>query len=138
MTAYPIVITELAADEGCGFLGAVPDLSGCLSDGATPDEALRNTQAANKEWLAAARSAGRPVPAAGSAAERAKTRDRALISAIKALSEDDPKPDARLTRIGREIDRLGAVIDAEAAWPRLDRPPSRRPQRRAPPRTARG
>ena len=65
MTSYPIVIVELPEAEGGGFLGAAPDLPGCLSDGATPDEALRNTQDAIAEWLAAARAAGRPIPPSG-------------------------------------------------------------------------
>jgi predicted RNase H-like HicB family nuclease len=131
MTAYAIVITELAPEDGGGYLGAVPDLPGCLSDGATPDEALRNTQAAIEEWLSAARAAGRPVPPAGNAAERAKTRELALIGAIRKLSEADASPDARLARLGREIDRLGAVIEGEDAWARTERPP-------LPARTARG
>jgi predicted RNase H-like HicB family nuclease len=138
MTAYAIVITELSTEDGGGYLGAVPDLPGCLSDGATPDEALRNTQAAIEEWLSAARAAGRPVPVAGSAAERARSREKALIGAIKALSEDDPTPDARLARLGREIDRLGAVIESTDVWARTDRLLSPRRPRSANPRSVRG
>jgi predicted RNase H-like HicB family nuclease len=138
MTAYAIVITELPAEDGGGYLGAAPDLPGCLSDGATPEEALRNAQAAIEEWLSAARAIGRPIPLPGSAAERARTREQALIGAIKAFSEDDPTADARLARLGRAIDRLGAVIDASDSWAHTARRPSRRPARSAVTRSARG
>ena len=33
---YPIVIQPLPSDEGGGFLALVPDLPGCMSDGASP------------------------------------------------------------------------------------------------------
>jgi predicted RNase H-like HicB family nuclease len=123
MTSYPIVIVELPEDDGGGFLGAAPDLPGCLSDGATPDEALRNTQAAIAEWLAAARAVGRQVPPAGTAAERGRARERALIGAVRALADI---PDDGGARWSREIDRLRAVIEREDAWTRLDpRPPAR-------------
>lgn len=115
MSSYPIVIVELPEADGGGFLGAAPDLPGCLSDGLTSDEALRNTQDAIAEWLAAARAAGRPIPPAGSAAERRHARERALISAVRALADipDDGRD------WSREIDRLRVVIDREDAWTRL-------------------
>lgn len=138
MTAYPIVISELSAEDGGGYLGAAPDLPGCLSDGATPDEALRNAQAAIDEWLSAARAAGRPVPLPGNAAERARTREQALIGAIKAFSEDDATTDARLARLGSEIDRLGTVIESTDAWAHTARGSSRRAPRPTLPRSARG
>jgi antitoxin HicB len=75
MTSYPIVIVELPESEGGGFLGTAPDLPGCLSDGATPDEALHNTQAAIAEWLATARATGRPIPPAGTDRLRAISED---------------------------------------------------------------
>ena len=36
---YPVVITPLAEEEGGGYLATVPDLPGCMSDGATREEA---------------------------------------------------------------------------------------------------
>jgi predicted RNase H-like HicB family nuclease len=124
VTSYPIVIVELPEAEGGGYLGAAPDLPGCLSDGATPDEALRNTQDAIVEWLEAARAAGRPIPPAGAAAERSRARERALIGAVRALAE--MPDDERVALWSSEIDRLRAVIDREDAWTRLDPRPSAR------------
>ena len=43
----------LTIDEGGGWLASFPDLPGCMSDGETPEEALRNAAEAESAWLAA-------------------------------------------------------------------------------------
>jgi antitoxin HicB len=60
---YPFTMHALSEDEGGGYLIEFPDLPGCMSDGATPQEALRNGADAVQCWLDAMREAGRPVPA---------------------------------------------------------------------------
>lgn len=59
---YPVIISPLPSDEGGGFIATVPDLPGCMSDGATPEEALANVQDAIAVWIEAARDMGRNVP----------------------------------------------------------------------------
>ena len=59
---YTIVIGRLSAEDGGGYLAYVPDLPGCMSDGATRDEATRNAQDAIACWIEAARELGRDVP----------------------------------------------------------------------------
>ncbi len=59
---YPIVVEPLPVEEGGGFLATVPDLSGCMSDGATPEEAVSNIQDAIMAWIEAARDLGHAVP----------------------------------------------------------------------------
>ncbi len=59
---YPIVVEPLPAEEGGGFLATVPDLPGCMSDGATPEEAVSNIQDAITAWIEAARDLGHAVP----------------------------------------------------------------------------
>lgn len=59
---YPMIVEPLRAEDGGGFLATVPDLPGCMSDGETPEEAVRNVQAAIEDWIEAAREMGRPVP----------------------------------------------------------------------------
>ncbi len=59
---YPIVVEPLPVEEGGGFLATVPDLPGCMSDGATPEEAVSNIQDAIMAWIEAARDLGYAVP----------------------------------------------------------------------------
>ncbi|NJL08648.1 MAG: type II toxin-antitoxin system HicB family antitoxin [Methylacidiphilales bacterium] len=49
--------------DGGGFAAFAPDLSGCMSDGETPEEAIVNVQDAICAWIEAARDLGREVPA---------------------------------------------------------------------------
>ncbi len=59
---YPVVLRPLSLDDGGGWVAIVPDLPGCISDGATPFAALTNAQDAIEEWKEAARAMGRPIP----------------------------------------------------------------------------
>jgi predicted RNase H-like HicB family nuclease len=59
---YPIVVEPLPTEEGGGFVATVPDLPGCMSDGATPEEAVSNIQDAIAAWIEAARDLGHAVP----------------------------------------------------------------------------
>jgi predicted RNase H-like HicB family nuclease len=59
---YPVNIEKLPPEDGGGYLATVPLLPGCMSDGDTPEEALRNVQDAIAAWLDAARAWGRAVP----------------------------------------------------------------------------
>ena len=57
-----IHVSPLSADEGGGFLVTVPDLPGCMSDGATEAEALINAQDAFLSVIAALHDMGRDIP----------------------------------------------------------------------------
>jgi predicted RNase H-like HicB family nuclease len=59
---YPVVVEPLPAEEGGGFVVTAPDLPGCMSDGATPEEALANIQDAIATWIEAANDLGHAVP----------------------------------------------------------------------------
>ena len=52
---FAVRIERLAESDGGGYLATVPDLPGCMSDGATPEEALKNVQEAIASWIEAAR-----------------------------------------------------------------------------------
>ena len=67
---YPCEIRPLS--EGGGFLIAYPDLPGCMSDGATFEEAVANGRDAVKSWILTAREFGDPVPLPGSGGEPGK------------------------------------------------------------------
>lgn len=59
---YGVDIRPLSDEQGGGYLATVPELPGCKSDGATPQEALENVYDAIGCWIEAAQEMGRPVP----------------------------------------------------------------------------
>ncbi len=112
---YDIVITELSKEDGGGFLGYVPDLEGCMSDGETPEEALENTKAAITDWLSACSDAGRELPKPGSARKRAiEYRDRL----VKILSEGI---DGRLDELEMRILEIAENLEHVDDWNRFSR-----------------
>lgn len=64
-TDYPFEVRPLTEDEGGGYLITFPDLPGCMSDGETPEEAIKNGMDAVKSWLETAREFNDPVPKPG-------------------------------------------------------------------------
>ena len=57
---YHRVITG-GPDEG--YLGEIAELPGCLTAGATPEEALKNLEEAMLLWIESALAHGDPIPA---------------------------------------------------------------------------
>ena len=62
---YPFEISPLSKDEGGGFLISFPDLPGCISDGSTPEDAIRNGFDAAKSWLDTAKEFNDTIPKPG-------------------------------------------------------------------------
>lgn len=60
MTKYEIILYW--SDEDQAFLAEVPELAGCVADGATRQEALANVEIVIAEWIETARDLGRPIP----------------------------------------------------------------------------
>lgn len=69
--SYRVFVEPLVPDLGGGFLSYAPDLLGCVADGATPDEALRNIYDAVACWIETAEANGEPIPAASKTREYA-------------------------------------------------------------------
>lgn len=59
-TRYELVIYWSNDDNA--FLVEVPELSGCMADGSTYEEAIANVQVVIEEWIETARELGRPIP----------------------------------------------------------------------------
>ena len=57
---YEIIIYWSEADSA--YIAEVPELMGCMADGASYAEALDNAQLVIDEWLETARALGRSVP----------------------------------------------------------------------------
>ena len=50
------------SEEDASYVAEVPELPGCMADGATYEEAIKNAQVVITEWIETARSLGREVP----------------------------------------------------------------------------
>jgi antitoxin HicB len=59
---YAVRIERLAESDGGGYLAIVPDLPGCISDGGTPEEVLKNVQEAIESWIEAAKESKIAIP----------------------------------------------------------------------------
>jgi predicted RNase H-like HicB family nuclease len=60
MIRYEVIIYWSHEDEA--FIVEVPELPGCMADGATYQEALANAEVIIQEWIETARELGRPIP----------------------------------------------------------------------------
>lgn len=60
MIRYEVLIYWSEEDEA--FIVEVPELPGCMADGATYQGALANAEVVIREWIETARELGRPIP----------------------------------------------------------------------------
>jgi predicted RNase H-like HicB family nuclease len=60
MPRYEIIIYW--SDEDGAFIAEVPELAGCMADGATYQEAVSNAEVAIQEWIETAKELGRAIP----------------------------------------------------------------------------
>jgi len=57
---YEIIIYW--SDDDQAFVAEVPELPGCMADGAAYQEALANAEVIIQEWIETAKELGRPIP----------------------------------------------------------------------------
>ena len=50
------------SEEDKAFLVEVPELPGCMADGASYQEAITNAEVIVREWIETAEQLGRPIP----------------------------------------------------------------------------
>ena len=55
-------IINIQPAEDDGYIAEVPELAGCMADGKTPVEAVKNAEVVIQEWLETAVRLGRPIP----------------------------------------------------------------------------
>jgi predicted RNase H-like HicB family nuclease len=60
MIRYEVIIYWSEEDQV--FIAEVPELPGCLADGATYQEALAHVEVVIQEWIETAQELGRPIP----------------------------------------------------------------------------
>ncbi len=59
---YSFTIRPLSEEEGGGYLLEFPDLPGCIADGETPEEAIREGEDALRSWVKTHRELGQNIP----------------------------------------------------------------------------
>jgi antitoxin HicB len=115
---YPFTIRPLSPEDGGGYLIEFPDLPGCMSDGATPEEAIANGRDALKCALLALKEFRQPIPAPGSFARASgQWRQRVPKTLHARLVE-------RARQEGVSLNTLVTSMIAEGLGRR--RPPTRR------------
>jgi predicted RNase H-like HicB family nuclease len=60
MIRYEIILYW--SEEDRAFIAEVPELPGCMADGAAYQEALASVEVVIEEWIETARELGRPIP----------------------------------------------------------------------------
>ncbi|NKJ90563.1 type II toxin-antitoxin system HicB family antitoxin [Rhizobium leguminosarum bv. viciae] len=115
MNEYAVVILPLSAEDGGGFIGLVPDLLGCMSDGETPHEALSNTYEAIAEWIDEANRRGRKIPSPGDASERSKAKMASIRKTLQKIEDVEN----RLQNLEVSIRELNEQSENIDAWSRF-------------------
>jgi antitoxin HicB len=118
-TDYPIVISALSEEGGGGYIGVVPDLIGCVSDGETPEEALANVKDAIVEWIATHRRRGLEAPEPGSAARRERDKYERLLKNLREIAVSVDHLNLRLDELEVSIREIEAKLENEDAWHRF-------------------
>ena len=60
MYRYELIIYWSEDDQS--YVAEVPELPGCVSEGKSYEEAIKNTQVVISEWIETAESLGRQIP----------------------------------------------------------------------------
>lgn len=143
-TKYLILIVPLSEKDGSGFAGIVPDLPGCMSDGETYEDALKNTLDAVDEWLDAfsETNPGEQPPAPGSKAkefrEGLQAEREKMAETIRELLAVDEDYAERFAELVGLFNDLSERIEHIESWSRFDglvgggRLPSRLPGKSGP------
>ncbi len=60
MYKYEVIVYWSEEDEA--YIAEVPELPGCMADGATYEEVVKNVQVIISEWIETAKEMGREIP----------------------------------------------------------------------------
>ena len=60
MYKYEVIVYWSEADDA--YIAEVPELPGCMADGATYEETVKNIQVIIAEWIETAKTSGREIP----------------------------------------------------------------------------
>lgn len=60
MSKYSMIMSW--SEEDHAYIVSVPELPGCMADGKTPEEAVKNAQVIIQEWIETALEDGEEIP----------------------------------------------------------------------------
>ena len=104
----------MSKEEGGGYLLEYADIPGCMSDGATVEEAVANGREALRDCIQVFRESGRKIPKPSIAAAQWRQRlPRTLYSKLTKQAENE----------GVSINSLVTAIIAEAIGAKQAKPP---------------
>jgi antitoxin HicB len=90
ISSYPFTVRPLSAEEDGGFAIEYPDLPGCISDGDTPEEAIKNGSDAVKSYLLSCAKHGDPIPKPSEASGQWRQRvPRSLHARLVARAREE-------------------------------------------------
>jgi antitoxin HicB len=102
---YRFTVRPLSKEEGGGYLVEYPDIPGCMSDGETIEEAIRNGREALRDCTEVFKESGRIIPKPGIKAAQWRQRvPRTLYAKLTKRAENE----------GVSINSLVTAIIAEA------------------------
>ena len=116
MDEYAVIVMPLNEEDGGGYVGLVPDLQGCMSDGETRAEALENTEKAMREWIELKISQGLELPHPGVSIERSSAQRKSLMNALKAMTSCLDEADGRIAELEKALE--DAVDGISNNWER--------------------
>ena len=108
MHKYSIQIAWSREDEA--FLADVPELPGCMADGATREEALANICVAIEEWLETAKLDKRKIPQAFSLQDWEDNRARFQAQLHQEIEQ---KVKALVAKIVEQMQPINVVLSNE-------------------------
>ena len=62
MNQYKYEIIVYWSNEDEAYVAEVPELPGCMADGKTYEDVIKNVQIIISEWIDTTKSLGRPIP----------------------------------------------------------------------------
>ena len=95
---YELKIRKLTEDDGGGWFAEIPQLPGCMSDGETIEEAIKNLNDAKETWIETSLELGRLIPEPTPDSFSGQLRVRMPKSLHKALAEKAKEEEVSLNQ----------------------------------------
>ena len=124
---YDFHVLPLSEEDGGGYVARVLDLPGCMGDGDSPAEAIRDAEKAIIEWIDEYEKIGREVPEPGTAFEAARCRRDKEIQTLTDLRDRLREQEKnfegledRVSLIEQDIQFLIEMSEDTSDWDRFE------------------